>query len=351
MLRPCGNFKRTYQGDEAIFKTNFTKLSMLALFIVLVVLPFIVPEYQLHFINIIGIFIIGALGINIIMGYTGLISIGHGVFVGLGAYSTALLMIKFNLHFLLALPLGGLITAFLGLVPGFTCLRLKGIYLLISTLAAHVLFNFVIVEASNLTGGDLGLSVPRIFAASGMNFMRLFYFLTFSIVVAASLFTTNLFRHKVGRNFIAIRDNDLAARVLGIPVGKYKLISFSLGSFYAGIAGGLWAGLAGVISMEQFSISLSITFLAIILIGGMGSILGTVYGTIFILLIPEVLANLATSLRGIFGANVSTTLQIINNGIFGIIIIIFLLYEPLGLARIWWKVKSYWKLWPFSYSS
>lgn len=351
MLRPCGNFKRSYKEDEAAFQTTFIKLSILALFIFLFLLPFISSKYILNFINITGIFIIGAIGLNIVTGFTGLISLGHAVFMGLGAYATTLLMIKFNLTFFVALPLGAFIAAFLGLIPGLTCLRIKGLYLAISTLAAHVIFEFIIVETPGFTGGDLGLGVPvpEVFSALNVYGQKFFYFFIFSIVVASTIFARNLFKTKPGRLFIAIRDNDLSSRVLGIAVGKYKLISFWLGSFYAGVAGGLWAACSGTISPEQFSLALSLQFLFIILVGGMGSILGSIYGTIFVLLLPEVMANIATATRGMFGFDMSEYLSSINNGIFGLLIIIFLIYEPQGLARIWWKIKNYWKLWPFSY--
>lgn len=351
MLRPCGNFKKSFEEDEAIFKTTFIKGTMVGFLIILFLLPFIGSKYLINFINLIGIFIIGAMGLNIMTGFTGLISLGHGVFIGLGAYATTLLMVKLNLSFAIAWPLGGFIAACLALLPGLTCLRIKGLYLAISTLAAHVIFEFSIVETPRFTGGDLGLAVPipAIFSNLNVYGQKLLYFFIFSIVIASTIFARNLFRTKAGRLFIAIRDNDLSSRVLGIAVGKYRLMSYWLGSFYAGMAGGLWAVYSGTISPDQFSLSLSLQFLFILLVGGMGSILGSIYGTVFVLLIPEVLANIATASRGVFSFDMSQYLSTINNGIFGLLIIIFLIYEPQGLAKIWWKAKNYWKLWPFSY--
>ncbi|MBW2117562.1 MAG: branched-chain amino acid ABC transporter permease [Deltaproteobacteria bacterium] len=350
MLRPCGNYKKSYPEDAAIFQTRFTKVCMALFFLMLILLPFLLRPYQLHFINMLGIFVLGALGMNILTGFTGVISIGQGVFVGLGAYATAILMIKFKMHFLLAFPLGAVVTAFLSLIPGVSCLRIKGIYLLMPTLAAHVAFNFVIIETASLTGGDMGLSLPKSFVTSVEGFHKYYFFLIFSLVVVLTLFARNLLRTKIGRIFIAIRDNDLAAEVLGISVGKYRLVAFWLSSFYAGLAGGLWAGYVGVVSVEQFGIDLSIMFLAIILIGGMGSVMGSILGTVFMLMIPEILSVLAIATKGMLGTGMSHSFQIINNGIFGLLIIVFLIYEPLGLAKIWWKIRSYWKLWPFSYT-
>jgi branched-chain amino acid transport system permease protein len=351
MLRPCGNYKRTYAEDTAIFQTRFIR-TCIGIFIVLLFLfPVILSPYLLNFTNIIGIFIIGAVGMNLVAGCTGVISIGHGVFVGLGAYATAILMNNFGIQFIFAFPLGAIIAAFLSLIPGIACLRIKGIYVLMPTLAAHVAFNFVIIEAANLTGGDLGLSLPKPFNMPLEDAHILYFYIIFLLVVGLILFARNLLRTKIGRIFLAIRDNDLASEVIGIHVGKYRLVVFWLGSLYAGISGALWAGYVGVISVEQFGIDLSIQFLAIILIGGMGSILGSIFGTIFMLSIPEILSNLATLSKEIIGLDTSQSLQIINNGIFGLLIICFLIYEPLGLARIWWKVKNYWKLWPFSYTA
>jgi branched-chain amino acid transport system permease protein len=352
MLRPCGNFNKSYKEDEAIFQTTFIKLTMLLFVILLFFVPFITSQYLLNFISIIGIFIIGAIGLNIMTGFTGIISLGHGAFLGFGAYATAVLLARYNLHLLIALPLGALFAGFLGLITGLASLRIKGMYLAIVTLAVQVIFEFVILEAAKLTGGDLGMEVrlSEPFSLQIGSGQKVFYFLILSILIASIIFARNIFRTKPGRLFIAIRDNDLACQVLGIPVGKYKLLSFWLGNLYAGMAGGLWAAYTGMICPSQFSLKLSLQFLSMILIGGMGSIIGTIFGTIFILSIPELLANISTAIRGMFNIDITTYLSIINNALFGMLIIAFLIYEPYGLGRIWWKTKTYFKLWPFSYT-
>lgn len=351
MLRPCGNYNRSYAEDEAIFQTKFVRLCVLCCLILIFLLPFVCSRYLINFVTITGIFIIGAIGLNILTGFTGIISLGHGAFVGVGAYSTALLASKLNIPFLASVFIGASITAFLALIPGLAALRIKGMYLAIATLAVQVIFTFVIVETPHLTGGDLGLDVPvPIFFSTQTDVgQRHFYFLTFTIVIALTLFSRNLFRTKTGRLFAAIRDNDLASEVLGISVGKYRLLSFWIGCFYAGLAGGLWAGYSGTISPDQFSLALSIQFLSIILIGGMGSTLGSIIGTVFVMLVPEVLAAMATEANRMFSMDLTECLSSINNGLFGLLIIGFLLFEPMGLARIWWRIKMYFKLWPFSY--
>jgi len=351
MLRPCGNFKKNYIQDEAIFQTMFIRVVMACLFSFLIMFPFISSRYILNVTNIIGIFIIGALGLNILTGFTGIISLGHGAFVGLGAYLTTLLTVRLGVPFLIALPVGAFLTAFLGLLPGLVALRIKGMYLAIATLAVQIIFAFVITETPELTGGDLGLAsnVPLFLAPYTNSGQMAFYYLVFGILVALTLFARNLFRTKVGRLFVSIRDNDLASQVIGIPVGKYRLMAFWISSFYAGLCGGLWAGNSGVISPDQFSLMLSLQFLSIILIGGIGSIQGSIYGSVFVLAVPEVLANLSTSVGKVINADITSHLSSLNNAIFGLLIIIFLIYEPHGLARIWVKTKNYFKLWPFSY--
>ncbi|MCL5126662.1 MAG: branched-chain amino acid ABC transporter permease [Deltaproteobacteria bacterium] len=350
-MRPCGNYKTSFAQDEAIFQTRFVQACLLCFFVLLLLLPFVCNRYVINFANITGIFVIGAIGLNILTGFTGVISLGHGAFVGIGAYATTLLTKDLNVPFLVALPLGALITAFSGLIPGLAALRIKGMYLAIATLAVQVMFAFLIVETPRFTGGDLGLSVPvpTFLAVQSSSGQIHFYLLILGIAIALTLFARNLFRTKTGRLFVAIRDNDLASEVLGISVGKYRLLSFWIGCFYAGLAGGLWAGHSGMISPDQFSLGLSIQFLSIILVGGMGSILGSILGTVFVLLIPEVLAGLATEANRMFSMDLTEYFSSINNAIFGLLIIVFLLYEPLGLARIWWRIKMYFKLWPFSY--
>jgi len=353
MLRPCGNYNTSYALDEAIFQTKFVKCCMLSFLILILLLPFISNRYVINFLNITGIFIIGSIGLNILTGFTGIISLGHGAFVGVGAYATTLLTSRLNIPFLVAVPAGAFITAFLALVPGLAALRIKGMYLAIATLAVQVIFVFVIVETPRITGGDLGLTVPVPTFLSPQTQMgqKFFYFLILGSLIALTLFARNLFRTKIGRLFIAIRDNDLASQVLGVSVGKYRLLSFWIGSFYAGFAGGLWAGYSGIISPDQFSLALSVQFLSIILIGGMGSILGSIFGTVFVMMVPEVLAGLSTEANRMFSMDLTEYFSSINNAIFGLLIIVFLLYEPLGLAKIWWKIKTYFKLWPFSYKT
>jgi len=349
MLRPCGDFKESYKEDEQVFKTRFTRWAFRIFLVFLFFLPFFCKPYYLHLLNIIGIYIIGAVGLNILIGYTGQISIGHGAFMGLGAYCSALLYLRLGIPFPFCLLLGALMTSFMGVIIGLPSIRIKGMYLAMITLAAQVCFTFAVVNTPGLTGGDLGLTIPSPLESIHWDHGKIFYYIIIAFTVLGLIMAKNLFRTKVGRAFIGIRDYDIAAEIIGIEVGRYKLLSFCISSMYAGVAGGLWAFYFGTISHEQFTLSVSIDYIAMILIGGMGSILGSIFGAIFILLIPEFLTNLGSSLRGTITVDISSYLSIINRGLFGFLIIFFIIFEPEGLKRIWDRTRAYFKLWPFSY--
>jgi branched-chain amino acid transport system permease protein len=345
----AGGFRVSYRSDERIFDTSVPIVGLVVLFVVLMLMPRFAGTYWLDVLNRSGIAIIGALGLNILVGYTGQISIGHAAFLAVGAYSTAVLEASVGLPFYLAIPVAALLTSAFGLVFGIPSLRLRGLYLAIATLAAHFITTYVIIHWERITNGVLGLMVPpaRLFGVPLDSDARIFYVI-FALVVPAILFTKNLFRTKVGRAFIAIRDRDVAASVMGVSLFRYKLLAFVISSFYAGVAGGLMAHHSRILFPDAFSLLVAIDYLAMIIIGGMGSILGSIFGAVFMTLLPEVLKLSATSLTGVypqaFGLIAST-----RDIVFGLAVIFFLMYEPQGLARIWLRVKSYWTLWPYSY--
>jgi branched-chain amino acid transport system permease protein len=343
----CGGFRISYKSDERIFDTAVPIVGLLLLVAVLAVVPLFATTYWLDTLNRIGIAIIGALGLNILVGYTGQISIGQAAFLAVGAYSTAVLEAKLGLPFYLAIPLAALITAAIGLIFGIPSLRLRGLYLAIATLAAYFITTYVIIHWEGMTNGVLGFNVPvaTVFGLPLDTDKRVFY-LIYALVIPAILFTKNLFRTRVGRAFIAIRDRDVAASVMGVSLFHYKLLAFVISSFYAGVAGGLMAHHSRIIFPDAFTLLVSIDYLAMVIIGGMGSILGSIFGAVFMTLLPEVLKLSATSLTGVypqaFGLIAST-----RDVVFGLAVIFFLMYEPQGLARIWLRLKSYWKLWPY----
>ncbi len=345
----CGGFRVSYRGDERIFDTRLPIVGIVLLLAVLAVVPQVASTYWLDVLNRIGIAIIGALGLNILVGYTGQISIGHAAFLAVGAYATAVFEANLGLPFYLALPLAALVTSGFGLIFGIPSLRLRGLYLAIATLAAHFITTYGIVHWESVTKGVLGFMVPpaSLFGVTLESDARVFY-LIFALVVPATLFAKNLFRTRVGRAFIAIRDRDVAASVMGVSLLRYKLLAFVVSSFYAGLAGGLMAHHSRILFPDAFTLLVAIDYLAMVIIGGLGSILGSIFGAVFMTLLPEVLKLTATSLTGVypqaFGLIASA-----RDIVFGLAVILFLMYEPQGLARIWVRCRSYWQLWPYAY--
>jgi branched-chain amino acid transport system permease protein len=345
----CGGFRVSYRSDERIFDTALPIVGLVLLFAVLAVFPRFATTYWMDVLNRIGIAIIGAIGLNILLGFTGQISIGHAAFLAVGAYSTTILEANVGLPFFLAIPLGALITSGFGLIFGIPSLRLKGLYLAIATLSAHFITTFVIVHWESMTKGVVGLSVPpaMVFGLPLDSDFRIFY-LIYALVVPATLFAKNLFRTRVGRAFIAVRDRDVAASVMGVSLLRYKLLAFIVSSFYAGVAGGLMAHHSRILFPDSFTLLVAIDYLAMVIIGGMGSIVGSIFGAIFMTLLPEVLKLTATSLTGIY-PQAFGFIASVRDVVFGLAVIFFLMYEPLGLARIWARFRSYWQLWPYAY--
>ena len=345
----CGGFRVSYRSDERIFDTALPIVALVLLLAGLAVFPPFATTYWMDVLNRIGIAIIGAIGLNILLGFTGQISIGHAAFLAVGAYSTAILEANVGLPFYLAIPLAALITSGFGLIFGIPSLRLKGLYLAIATLSAHFITTFVIVHWESMTKGVVGLEVPPavVFGLPLDSDFRIFY-LIYALVVPAILFAKNLFRTRVGRAFIAVRDRDVAASVMGVSLLRYKLLAFIVSSFYAGVAGGLMAHHSRLLFPDSFTLLVAIDYLAMVIIGGMGSIVGSIFGAIFMTLLPEVLKLTATSLTGIY-PQAFGFIASVRDVVFGFAVIFFLMYEPQGLARIWVRFRSYWQLWPYSY--
>ncbi|RQW78167.1 MAG: branched-chain amino acid ABC transporter permease [Geobacter sp.] len=345
----CGDFKTTYAADMTIFETQSTRI-MLCLFLCLF---FSVPAYSSSYLldvaNRIGIAIIGAIGLNILTGFTGLISLGNAAFMAIGAFSAGFLGTRFGLPFYLCIPLAGLIAALLGMVIGIPSLRIKGLYLAMATLAAHFIVEFVVVKWESVTGGVSGLTIPapKLGTFTLDNDKKIFY-LIYVVVIAVVFFSRNLFRTKPGKAFIAIRDQAISAEVMGVNLLKYKLLSFGISSFFVGVAGALTAYQAKIISPETFPITVAIDYLGMIIIGGLGSIIGSIFGAIFITMLPEILRLVTTSLSASFPELV-TVFSSLKDLVFGILVITFLMFEPAGIAARWNAIKNYWKLYPFSH--
>lgn len=351
-FHPCGNFSETYEQEITIFQTDFGRTAvLLGMVILFAIVPFVTGPYMLYVINIIGITSIAAIGLNILVGFTGQISLGHGAFVGVGAYAGAIMATSLSLPFWIAVPAAGLITALVGMVFGMPSVRLKGLYLTIATLAGQFIIEYILVHWEGLTRGTMGITLP---SASIFGIIiegdRSFFFVIFISLIGMTYVAANIMRTRYGRAFIAIRDNDRAAEGMGIPIFRYKLLAFGVSSFYAGFAGALMAFYLISISTEPFNLGLSVEYLAMVIIGGMGNIAGSIFGATFITVLNEVLRLLTDFLMnaGIvegFQLNVAPLRELV----FGAAIVLFILFEPRGLAEVWRIIRSSFKLWPFSY--
>ena len=332
----------------AVFDSALARWLLAAFLAGLLFFPLVATSYWLDVCNRVGIAVIAALGLNILTGFTGQISLGNAAFLSVGAYTTAWLAGK-GVPFIVAMYAAGLVTALVGMVFGIPSLRLKGLYLAMATLAAHFVIEFVASHWESVTGGVNGISIPSpkigpLVLASD----RQLYFLALPVAATLLLFARNLFRTKVGKAFVAIRDQDISSEVMGVNVFRYKLLSFAVSSFYVGVAGSLLAYQARIISPENFPISVAIDQLGMIIIGGLGSLLGSVFGAVFITLLPELLRLVTGALASSF-PELTTLFASVKLGVFGLAIVLFLIFEPDGMAARWHHIKNYWKLYPFSY--
>jgi branched-chain amino acid transport system permease protein len=345
----CGDFKGSYIKDEEIFQSVFVKFWLALFFIFLIITPFWVNAYILYIANLIGFAIIGAVGLNILTGFTGQISLGHAAFVGVGGYTAAILMTKLNFSFWLALPCAGFVAAFAGLIIGIPSLRVKGLYLCMATLAAQFIFEFIFIHWESMTHGIRGINVPApSIGGFALDTERRFYYLDLAVVILAVTYARNLIRSRVGRAFIAIRDRDLAAEIMGISLFRYKLTAFAVSSFYAGVAGALWVSFMRIVTPDHFPFHLSIQYLAMVIVGGLGSVLGSIFGAVFMIMTPEMLNVLSSALSELIPGMGQLFIPM-KEVVFGALIVLFLIFEPLGLAEIWRRLKAFFLLWPFSY--
>jgi branched-chain amino acid transport system permease protein len=317
------------------------------------VIPLTLHEYYLSVANLVWVAVIGAIGLNILVGYTGQVSIGHGAFMSVGAYTAANLANRLDSPWPVNLLAGGLMAAAVGAVVGIPSLRIKGLYLAIATLAGQVIIEWTINHVTFISGGvqaSIEVARPRV-GAMVIDSQRDMYYFLLVFVVLAIVGAMNLVRSRIGRAFIAIRDQDIAAEIIGIDIFRYKLLAFAISSFYAGMTGVLYTYFLGIANYEQFQIGVSIDYLAMIIIGGLGSILGSILGAMFVTLLPLVIRIGMEAFGGLF-FDQQTVLNLIPNlrlMLFGALIIFFLIVEPEGLNRLWRNIRTYFRIWPFAY--
>ncbi len=348
------DMKRDYYEDVQFFSSGVTLFWFALMILFLAAFPFWVNNYYVYMANYMAINVIVAIGLNILVGYTGQISLGHAGFFAIGAYGTVTLMTQVHLPFWAALPLAAGIAAFFGFLLGLPALRLEGPYLAIATLGFGLTVTQVIGKL-DFFGGRQGLHAPELILGPWhLDTDREFYFLVMGITVALAAGVRNILKTRVGRAFIAIRDADIAAEATGVNLVAFKTLSFALSAFCTGVAGGLYAFVLRFIEPEIFTLLMSIMFLAMVVVGGLGSIMGSVAGACLlswmdlqlrnILSIPYVGSFLESLSKTYFSITGVSNIQFI---LFGLIMIAIMLFEPLGIFGIWIRTKKYWKTWPF----
>jgi branched-chain amino acid transport system permease protein len=342
-----GTFQENYAQDMAIFHTKLHWGMLLLFLILLFTCPLFFSDRILTIMTMIGIAIISVHGLNILTGYCGQISIGHVGFMAVGAYISAVLCTKLGWSFWIALPCAGLGAGIAGLIFGLPSLKIKGFYLIMATIAAHFIIIWIILQLYNITGGPDGLAVPKPKIGSFVLKSKASYFyLVATIACLATLLTKNIVRTRAGRAFVAIRDNDLAAEVMGISLWSYKLQAFFIGCVYAGIAGALLVHYYGLASVDQFPFMDSVWYLGMLIVGGMGNTLGAIFGAVSLKLLDEMVTIVGPILSKAVAAQAAASLALIMRGL---IIALFLIFEPRGLAHRWEIFKAYRRLWPFSH--
>ncbi len=349
-MLPCGVFNRNPQQDMAIVRTKTQWLLLiLAVAFMAVVVIWLSPEWQTWLITA-GVYTVAVMGLHITTGLCGQFAMGHAAFMAVGAYATAVLTGNYGWSPWLTLPLSGLMAGLIGMLFGIPALRIKGLYLVMATIAAQFVIVFVIKQPESW-GQGVGLHVPQL-SAGGSVFTKVqFWWLTLAIVLAAVFYAKNIQRTSPGRKMVAVRDNDLAAEVMGINLFRTKLLAFFLGCFLAGISGWLMAHNLRYLHPDIFSFNLSLILLGMVIIGGMGSTSGAIMGVVFMQILDKLTARyLAPAVMDWMPSGTSSSvgpaLQLV---VYGLVIVVFLLFEPRGMQHRLEKVKLYYRLRPFSY--
>jgi branched-chain amino acid transport system permease protein len=359
--------RTAYGQDLALFDTGAKRLAVGALVLVGLVLPWIVQDELLLLLALGCVTAIGAIGLNIVTGYAGQVSLGHAFFLGIGAYTAAVISgdpegrtLGYGITELLVwLPAAGIAAGLAGVIVAPLATRLRGLYLAIVTLGLVFIGGYIFNDWSNITGGEgVGRPAPTpvIFGfdlkQSGdfLTGAQKVFLLMFVLLLLFALAARNLARSRVGRAFTAIRDRDIAAGIIGVSLAKYKTIAFGISSFYAGCAGALLYVGAGYFDPTSFNLLLSVEFIAMVLIGGAGTISGSILGAFFITLLPRFTRAIPDYVPWISNnpSETPNSLQL-QTILYGLLIILFLIFEPRGLFGIWLRIRNYWKAFPFSY--
>ncbi len=335
-------FKTSYTQDINIFKHEGQAFWYGILLLVLLVAPFVASPYLLTQISQVFIYSLLALGLMLLAGFTGQMSLGHAAFMGVGAYTEAVLATR-GWPFLLSTFLSGALAAAVGVIVGLPALRVKGLYLGIATLAFGTIVEEGIARMEHVTGGNAGMSVPSI-NLFGLRFSDgpSFYYLCLAFVIVGTLIVLNLLRSPTGRAFVAIRDSEISAQSMGVHLATYKTLSFGISAAFAGVAGALYAHNIRFLSPDQFTVIQSIELIMMVVIGGLGSIHGAFFGAIFLIALPQAISSAKPFMPDVLSN--ATGLQ---PTIFGLVLILVILFEPHGIYGAWLKIRTYFTLFPF----
>jgi len=347
---PGGLMTFKYESDMAIVRTRLQWILLCLGLVLLFAFPLTGSGYWLSWLTRLAVTIVAVLGLHILTGLCGQVSIGHAAFIGVGAYVAAVLSTRYGINGWLCLPLSGLAAGVVGVFFGLPSLRLRMFYLAMSTLAASYIIVWCFRNFDSLTGGFKGLSLdPLTLGGIDLGNHANFYLVAMAIMVLATFVAKNIQRTTVGRAFVAIRDNELAAEVNGIAVFRHKLLAFFIGCVFAGVAGWLWAYSQLRVNPEQFRILDSIWYLGMLIIGGMGSTTGVFMGALFLRLLEVAIDYIIPPLTDAF-PSIATQLHVsLGLILFGTIIVAFMLFQPKGLYFLWLKLKTYYRIHPYSF--
>jgi branched-chain amino acid transport system permease protein len=351
-LLPCGVYFESYRKDLAYIHTRPQWVCFIGFLLVLFFLPQILSVRFVGIVNIMAITCIAVVGLQITTGYAGQINLGQSAFMGMGGFVCGSLSINYSLPFWITIPLGGLGGALLGAIFGIPALRIKGFYLALTTIAAQIIFPQIIMYLpKKWFGGALGLQLePAKIWRVTFDTDKSLYYLIMATTFIMILFALNLVRSRVGRAFLAIRDNEIAAEMMGINLFFYKTLAFFIGAMYAGIAGGLWAYYTRFLGVDQFTLYFSVWYVGMLIVGGLGSILGAILGVVFIRSLQDIITHLGPFLEKLLpqvaGASIWFAAM---NILLGGVIVLFLIFEPRGLYHRWSILKTAFRIWPFPY--
>jgi len=361
------NMTVRYEEDLRLLQSGWQKVAIVFAVVVWLAGPTFLSDFQLLVLNYAGAAAIGAVGLNLLTGFTGQVSLGHAFFLGVGAYAAAQIGGEWDLPLVIWLPLAAVAGGLLGALIGPFALRLRGNYLVIVTLGLLFLGDHIFKEWESLTGGLAGRSIsPPLelgpFDFSGMDLFgetfrrqEALFWLIWFLVGLSMLLAKNIVRTRPGRAMQAVRDRDLAAEVIGVSLGRYKVGAFAISSAFAAVAGAMYGAVQQYVSPTEWSLFLSIQFIAIIIIGGLATVYGSVIGAVVVGGLPRVIEEISRSRDLPFvqgdagGAEGFISVFALNQAIFGLLIVLFLILEPRGIAAAWFRIKAYFRAWPFSY--